>query len=330
MRKVAVGLLVLSWIGLAGCGGGGPDDVQRNFALMSRSATAAGDYSPAAWDSALPSAWSEPERASPVELAGSASAAAKHAPIVYRDGWDGTTVHVGAEPRASRWSLPAEGVKDGVEISAGTMTDYALTRDKAASYLYQMVDIGLRQNGLTVFLENDSGLSTFPDAPVVRITQGTSEVWKGRIVTAVQAVNAYMPKDKRIRIDPSPAPKLPLMTYPDGSIFYRSDGTTIPDVTLIPDGQIFVAVGDADGSFGWSLPNKNYKAGKLNEVSRMRANLVTIDHDMNSGYFAWGAMGTLLHELLHAVGCPGMWRSASSTTRSSSLPSQERSCSCRP
>ena len=213
----------------------------------------------------------------------SLSDAANHAPVSR----EGGRFHVGADVAPSYWLMTPTETYDGVEVSRGETTNYWLPKEKVASYLYQMVDVGRRQNGGDPNIWKwYSGLMTFPDAPVVRIAEGTTQEWTDRIVRAVQAMNVYMPKDKRLRIDLKPAP-------------------SVDHPSKVPDGQIFVEIlrphpKAAGGTLGtsWADP----VISSQGKVSRMRANLVQIDHDSNSGYFAWRAMGTLLHELLHSVG----------------------------
>ena len=225
------------------------------------------------------------------------SDAANHA-LVNREGGQ---FHVGADVAPSYWLMTPVKTYDGVEVSRGETTNYWLPKEKVASYLYQMVDVGRRQNGSNPDLWKwSSGLMTFPDAPVVRIAEGTTREWTDQIVRAVQAVNAYMPKDRRLRIDPAPAPSMP---------------TLEEDMSKIPDGQIFVEVlrpipfyGPSGASLSiWVGSDGAVRMGILaeGEVSHMKANLVWIDHDSNSGYFSHRAMGVLVHELLHAVGMSG-------------------------
>ena len=225
------------------------------------------------------------------------SDAANHA-LVNREGGQ---FHVGADVAPSYWLMTPVKTYDGVEVSRGETTNYWLPKEKVASYLYQMVDVGRRQNGSNPDLWKwSSGLMTFPDAPVVRIAEGTTQEWKDQIVRAVQAVNAYMPKDKRLQIDETPALLMPA-------------DYSVSDLNKIPDGQIFVEIlRPYPYALGSSLSiwvglDGDVRIGTRSrgEVSRMRANLVRIDHDRNSGYFVHRAMGVLVHELLHAVGMSG-------------------------
>ena len=121
----------------------------------------------------------------------SLSDAVNHAPVSREAG----RFYVGADVAPPYWQMTPVKTYDGVEVSRGETTNYWLPKEKVASYLYQMVDVGRRQNGSNPDLWKwSSGLMTFPDAPVVRIAEGTTREWTDQIVRAVQAVNAYMPK----------------------------------------------------------------------------------------------------------------------------------------
>ena len=250
---------------------------------------------------------------------------ATQAPIVNFEGsW-----HVGADIAPAADQLTAGIDYNGVAVSSGRMQD-GESADRVIGYLETHVGGGQSQAGAGfTFGSGIPGLPTFPDRPIVRIAEGTSDKFASFARRAVEHINTALPYDERIVLGNDPAPPL----------------TAIAD---IPDGQLFIDF--APSAEDWNLANSNYRPGAVGiaefdafqefnhqaqrrEYRRMRASHVWFDAEriLNE---AWvlnpdtqiyekvvldapvvdpvyrvypdeDVFSIMVHELLHALGFPG-------------------------
>ena len=138
-------------------------------------------------------------------------------------------LHIGADVAPAAEQLTAAVDYNGVAVSSGKVQD-GVGADRVIEYLKSHVSGGTSGSGV-------AGLATFPDRPIIRMAEGTSDEFAEYVVRAVQLINTALPYDKRILISTDPAPPL----------------TAIRDV---PDGQIFIDF--APSAEDWNIPNRNY------------------------------------------------------------------------
>ena len=131
----------------------------------------------------------------------------RNAPIIDFDG----SLRVGAGVAPELSQLETTGARGEVSVSSGHVRDGA-GRDALVEFLKPFVETGPSKS--------IAGLPTYSSPPVVRAAQGTSAEQMDYAVRAVQIINAYLPRDKRISFSSSPSPP-GVGTYevPPGEIF---------------------------------------------------------------------------------------------------------------
>ena len=154
-------------------------------------------------------------------------------PIVDPDG----NLHVGADVTPAADQLTAMGTYDGVAVSSGRVQD-GEGADRVLEFLETHVAGGPSMAGEEFTFERGiTGLSTFPDRPIVRLAEGTSDEFAEYAVRAVQLINTALPYEERIIFSSDSAPPL----------------AAIEDV---PDGEIFIDFAPSDDD--WNLVNRDY------------------------------------------------------------------------
>ena len=141
----------------------------------------------------------------------------------------GDTLHVGADVVPPADQLTAGVDYSGVSVSSGKVQD-GVGADKILEYLKSHVSGGISGSGTV-------GLAAFPDQPIIRMTEGTSDEFAEYVVRAVQLINTALPYEKRILL--STDPSSPLMA-----------------IENVPDGQIFVDF--TTSAEDWNTPTRNY------------------------------------------------------------------------
>ncbi len=185
----------------------------------------------------------------------------------------GNQLRVGAMPPPGRGALAS------VATHADAAVRYGRLRD------------GLGAAELTAYLSADTSfgdgvLLRFPATPVVRFVEGTTTTQIDEIVRAVQLLNANLPRDFQLTVDPTPV----------------SEAAVPPGIGTDPtmaDGQILV---EYDRREDWEEPPPGDQTVGIasvryivtGDISSVR---VWVDHTRSDD-----SMAVLVHELVHALG----------------------------
>ena len=288
-RPVASILIAaLSLFTLAACGGGGDEMA---VAMPDPPIIEEPDPDPQPQPDPQPGAGYTPETAPDYGRPGTGpdlpmqdTSRAQQAPVVKR--MDGTYLHVGAPVFPSIIGLRDERLewletRDGVFVSYGTTHEGAAKNDVIA-YL------------LAFESPTRPGVSTFADAPIIRLAEGTSAEFMDYAARAVQLINSALPSEARLQI-----------------------GTAAPSQSdAVPDGQIFV--GFIDGSWPSRFPSEHlgttisdeHAAPKMSahvwlNVERIRMAAEQMGAHVPEVTFERAMLDILAHELLHALGLDG-------------------------
>ena len=189
-------------------------------------------------------------------------------------------------------------IRFGDEFRVGAMPppgqhDFApvATHNGAAVRHGQLRD-GLGASELTDYLGEDSTLTgggtliRFAEAPVVRYVAGTTAAQIDEIVRAVQLLNANLPRDFQLTVDPTPVS--------------AADDTAGDSYGALAEGQILV---EYDRRENWEIPYHGNPIGNASTWDiggRIITVRVWVDHTRATD--ATNRMDTLVHELIHALG----------------------------
>lgn len=208
---------------------------------------------------------------------------ARNAPIVHV----GRNLHIGPDVAPSQ--LP-DRLSDGHEdivISYGTTRD-GVGSERLIAYLTHDVLDG------TPGPKPGEYIQRFDSPPPVRIAQGTSPELVDLTVRALQLINAALPADWQLRIDPEPGPADPAANDnpPHGQILIQfAPVADWPTAEYEPEGS----TGLAHVLFMRPGPNSS---ADLPPPSIIGA-AILVDHTRVTGR---DRMDTLVHEIIHALG----------------------------
>ena len=211
----------------------------------------------------------------------------------------GGSGHVGADVAPAAGALAADGERNGVALSTGTVHDGTSAAD-VVRYLRIAASHNLGGGRY-------AGLATYPETPpppTVRLvsSEGTRgwDTRFGRLTQdAVRIVNAALPFERQLRINPHPLPKdfdRATSGRGQGEIRVRFVPKTHP---AYPPGANPLELGRSRVSF-----DPRDEAAEPLEVSARGAfdSEVLIDPDKVARYTDPDIVHVLVHELLHAVG----------------------------
>ena len=249
-----------AFLSLAACGGGGggpetggtmsPDDGQGPI---------------------VPEPEPEPEPISALVLPLAEPASARHTPVIQF----GDELRVGVMPPPEQGDLASVATHDGAAMRYGQLSD------------------GLGAAALTDYLREDAkasrfGVLRFVQEPVVRFVTGTTAEQVDEIVRAVQLLNANLPRDFQLTVDPTPVSEAP----------HAPGGGMDPNAV---DGQILV---EYDRRENWETSASDDAAGiaVLRHTIFGVINSVRVWVDPARASDAADRMETLVHELIHALG----------------------------
>ena len=196
------------------------------------------------------------------------AAGAQQAPVIQL----GDELRVGAMPPPEQSDPASVATHDGAAVRYGRLMD------------------GVGATALTSYLSEDARLTRdnilrFAEAPVVRYVAGTTAAQIDEIVRAVQLLNANLPRDFQLTVDPTPVS--------------AADDAAGDDHDTLARGQILV---EYDRREDWEIPYHGNPIGNSNTWSSGGAVLtarVCVDHTRHAN--ASGRMVTLVHELIRAL-----------------------------
>ena len=186
----------------------------------------------------------------------------------------GNELRIGAVPPPGRDGLASVATHDGAAVRYGRLSD------------------GLGGAELTDYLGADAGIqgditNRFGEAPVVRYVAGTTAEQVGEIVRAVQLLNANLPRDFQLTVDPSPVS--------------AADDASGDSFDFLEEGQILV---EYDRREDWEIPydgeNTVGNAAFWRIVGEILTARVYVDDTRTPD--ATIRMEVLVHELIHALG----------------------------
>ena len=210
----------------------------------------------------------EPEPVPELVLPLAHAAGAQQAPII----------QFGDELRVGTTLPPEQSELTSVATHAGAAVRYGRLRD------------GIGAAVLTDYLREDAriarfGILRFIQAPVVRFVEGTTAEQIDEIARAVQLLNANLPRDFQLTVDPTPVSEV-------------TDAAGIGMDPTIAEGQILV---EYDRREDWEITASDTAQGIarvhytiFGDISTVR---VWVDDTRSSDSFA-----TAVHELIHALG----------------------------
>ena len=206
-----------------------------------------------------------------LELPLATSAVAQLAPVIQFD----DELRVGGMPPPRRGDLASVATHAGADVRYGRIRD------------------GVGRTDLTAYLREDAtleidGIHRFAEAPVVRYVAGTTAERIDEIVRAVQLINANLPRDFQLTVDPTP-------------VSAADDAAGGLDGDL-EEGQILI---DFDRREDWEIPNSGgaYTSGQATtwtNAGRITTARVYVDDTRTSD--AANRMDVLVHETIHALG----------------------------
>ena len=190
-------------------------------------------------------------------------------------------IRFGDELRVGGMPPPRRGDLASVATHAGATVRYGRIHD------------GVGGNILTRYLNEDStlasdGIHRFAEAPVVRYVAGTTAERIDEIVRAVMLINANLPRDFQLTVDPTP-------------VSAADDAAGGLDGSL-EDGQILI---EFDRREDWEIPNSGgtYTSGQATtwtNAGQITTARVYVDDTRTSD--AANRMDVLVHETIHALG----------------------------
>ena len=208
-------------------------------------------------------------------------------------------------------------MQGGTAVSFGRVRD-GMGAEEVIAYLTRHAEV--RE------LKSDLGLPTFPNAPTVRLAEGTGDELADFVIQAVRLLNAALPHDRRIRLgDERVTPLEPLGEVPDGDIFVDFAAWIDWNDPHKPPRETAVAL----AQWGWSTVF-NSEADRW-EATEMRAGRIWVDRDaihtawvlrpdsgqweetvlgrrvddsetLEKWYSDQAVVAILVHELLHTLG----------------------------
>ena len=207
----------------------------------------------------------------PLELPMEHAGVAQLAPVIQF----GDELRVGGMPPPRRGDLASVATHAGATVRYGRIHD------------------GVGGNVLTQYLSEDStlasdGIHRFAEAPVVRYVAGTTAERIDEIVRAVMLINANLPRDFQLTVDPTP-------------VSAADDAAGGLDGSL-EDGQILI---EFDRREDWEIPNSGgtYTSGQATtwtNAGQITTARVYVDDTRTSD--AANRMDVLVHETIHALG----------------------------
>ncbi len=213
----------------------------------------------------------------------------------------GGSVHVGADVAPPADALAADGDRNGVALSTGTVRDGTSAAD-VVRYLRIAASHNLAGGRFT-------GLATYPETPppptVKLVSSEEARGWNtrfGRLTQeAVRILNAALPFERQLRINPHPAP-----SDFDRATSGRGQGEI--RVRFVPKTHPAYPAGVNPSELGRSRVSFDVwdEAAQTLEVSAKGVfdSEVLIDPDAIASYTDPEVVHILVHELLHAVGFP--------------------------
>ena len=195
-------------------------------------------------------------------------------------------------------------VPQGVSVRMTTDTE-GNSASRIAEYLRENASGGPWQGGAGRTYSHPVGLATWATPPTLRMVQGATAEFRAFIERGVHAINAWLPRSRRIRIG-ADAPPLTAaqieMLEADGG--YISDGR--PYLANIPEGEIWVT-SVAHGQLE-VIANVNRQGEQVHDPSDQRTEVLRslrarlwIRSDL-VGHAA--APSVLYHEFVHLMGLP--------------------------
>ena len=175
--------------------------------------------------------------------------------------------------------------RNGVIVSYGTLDEWyeGFSHFEVIAYL------------LAFESPTHPGVSTFADAPVVRLAEGTSTEFMDYTVRALQEINAALPATSRLQISETPAP---------------------PRSNAVPDGQIFVDF--IESKDDWPKDPSHLGTTTGDEHARPKASAhvwLNVEHIREAAEqlavfrpevtFKRAMLDIVTHEMLHAIGFDG-------------------------
>ena len=187
----------------------------------------------------------------------------------------GDEFRVGAMPPPGQGGLALVATHHGTALRYGRLSD------------------GVGATALTEYLSEDAALTSgnmlrFAEAPVVRFVEGTTAEQIDEIVRAVQLLNANLPRDFQLTVDPT-------------SVSAADDAAGVSHETL-EQGQILV---EYDRAQYWEFPaTSETVAGHARAWRIVGKEIFTarVWVDPTRASDAADRMETLVHELIHALG----------------------------
>ncbi len=207
----------------------------------------------------------------------------RQAPIIeYSD-----TVHVGAGVRPEANQLASVRQDGDTVISSGHVRDGA-GREAVIAFLGQFIE------NFSQLYDSEPSLHTWVSPPVVRVAEGTTPRQTDYAVQAVQIINAYLPRENRLRFSSVPSP-------PGVGTFEVSEG------------DIFI---DFAPHSRWNPPSRLVYRGVARPAPvsiaefeggprtflEMHSARIWINEDRLGNFTHEANILLLAHELLHALG----------------------------
>ena len=195
------------------------------------------------------------------------------------DAQQAPVIRFGDELRVGTIAAPEQDDLTSVATHAGATARYGRLRD------------GLGSAVLTDYLSEDSTLNSgrvlrFGEAPVVRYVAGTTVERIDEIIRAVQLLNANLPSDFQLTVDPAPVS--------------AADDAAGDSYDSLAEGQILV---EFDRRENWEIPYSGTPTGNSTGWSRageIFTARVWVDDTRTDD--ATDRLVVLVHELIHALG----------------------------
>ena len=209
-----------------------------------------------------------------------------NSPILYVD----RNLHVGADVAPASDALEHAASHDGIALSHGSVAD-GVGAENVTSLLSQ---------DATLFIWRDYPDQYFIDRfhapPTVHVAENTSTAMVDLTVRALQLINAALPPDWQLRLDPTPAPATHIgrQTLPHDEIW----------IEFLPNEQWPQALRDrrenASGIAGIATSAPNSRNPDRPPAPRILSTGILIDPTRDS--IVSPTIDTLVHEILHGLG----------------------------
>ncbi|MCY4385062.1 MAG: hypothetical protein OXE44_18175 [Nitrospinae bacterium] len=208
---------------------------------------------------------------------------ARQAPIIeYSD-----TVHVGAGVRPEANQLASVRQDGDTVISSGHVRDGA-GREAVVAFLDQFIE------NFSQFFDSEPSLQTWASPPVVRVAEGTTPRQTDYAVQAVQIINAYLPRENRLRFSGVPSPPgVGTFEVSEGDIFidFAPHSRWNPPSRLVYRGVARPA----------PVSTAEFEGGPITFLE-MHSARIWINEDRLGNFTHEANILLLAHELLHALG----------------------------